>query len=434
MQLTKKKIFIVLIFFLIGGFLIYKYILKNNEENVKSDSFLQNEYTINNTEKSDLEEEKEKILNEEKKYEGKKGDKSPAEVLELNQSGKIIDYSEGKFPEVFLKIKDISGVFRVRILFYYNEDKIGYSQKNPNTDKTDVEVNFSLNNKIILDDAKTFLDYEGATINYKIQVWDNNMNKSEIKGKENIKIIDNTKPQEGKVYWNYFFDETYDQYMYNNAKKNIFSIYKVYDLPLLEDNKISKYQIMIEDPDENLLFRAGFQPFEGEKKEVSLEISGDGKYILKLNIFDLNDNMSTKSIKFGIDRTKPVGELSLVDGVIYPRNKKIRVRLEAKDNLSGLFRYRVASSKEELQGASWKDFEDTFVMNSGSKMGFFDIWCQLEDNAFNRSTPIVASYYVNEDKNFNIKSKYKERERNIEVETEKDRDNKEIKIINVEEK
>jgi len=218
----KKKSIIIfsLIAFLAG---MYYYFNKSGKkmEPIK----IKKQVTENEVDKKEMFTKQEKIKNESKKYDGEVGDKLPSEIVKLNQIGDIIDYKENIFPKIKLKIKDNSGIYRVRILFFYNGKKIGYYQKNPNTDKKNIEVNFDIDNNIILDEFKTFLDYEGAIINYKINIWDNNMNQKSEDGKKQIKILDNTKPEKIIGYWTYYFDEEYEDAVYNKEEKNIFTIY-----------------------------------------------------------------------------------------------------------------------------------------------------------------------------------------------------------------
>ena len=431
----KKKIIIIflLIAFLAGMY----YYFSKSEKKIKPIKIKQKiEKQINHKNKFNKEEmfsKQEKIKNESKKYDGEMGDKLPPEIVELNQIGDIIDYKENIFPKIKLKIKDNSGIYRVRILFFHNGEKIGYYQKNPNTDKKNIEVSFNISNNIILDDFKTFLDYEGATINYKINILDNNMNQKSENGTNQIKIIDNTKPEKVIGYWTYYFDEEYEDFVYNKEEKNVFTIYRINDFPKLEENKIKKYQIRIEDDNNELLFRAGIQPFAESKKDVSLNIPNDGNYTLFLKGYDLNENYNEKIIKFGIDRTEPVGKLYLVNGLTYNPNEKIEVEILAKDNLSGIFRYRIADTRDNLLASQWKDIEKLADFPGNPKEGIFDIVCQVQDNAFNNSKIFQASYYVNVNKNLIIKCKSNEREKILEVKKQTQRNGK-IQIMRVEEK
>ncbi len=204
-------------------------------------------------------------------------------------------------------------------------------------------------------------------------------------------------------------------------------------MPNLEENKIKKYQIRIENENNELLFRAGIQPFDESKKDVSLSIPNDGNYTLFLKGYDLNENYKEKKIKFGIDRTEPVGKIFLVNGLTYNPNEKIKVEILAKDNLSGVFRYRIANTRDNLLASQWKDIEKLVDFTGNAKEGIFDIVCQVQDNAFNNSKIFQASYYVNRNKNLIIKSKSNEREKILEVKKQTQKNGK-IQIMRVEEK
>ena len=129
----------------------------------------------------------------------------------------------------------------------------------------------------------------------------------------------------------------------------------------------------------------------------------------------MNDNFSEKVVKFGIDRTPPKGELILSNGNKYEVGTEIKVKIDAQDNLSGVFRYKISDKKDSLKYTSWKNFEENFSYKISEKEGLYKIWCQLEDSAFNESKPFYVNYYAKK-REFKIKSKSKNRERVMEVE------------------
>lgn len=437
MKKNKYILIIVLILGLISMFLYFKFIknknnkivLKNNiKQNIKSKDIKKD--NIVNIEKEY--EKLKKIFVEEKKYEGIKDDKLPPKV-EYKLSDNFINMEEKKYSKLLLNIKDDSGIYRVRLWFIYDDKEIGYMQQNPNTKSKKIKIKFNFDDKVILDNLKSFYDFEGSELEIKLEVWDNNMNKSENIVNEKIKIIDNISPQKPNTYWDYYYNiENSDEIIYSNQAKDGFMIKKIEDLPLLKENKIKKYQIIIENEENNkLLYRVGIPNLKGDKKKIFITIDADGKFIFKIKAYDLNDNFSEKLIKFGIDRTPPIGELILPDGDKYILNTNIKVKIDASDNLSGIFRYKISNKKDTLKYKSWINYEDSFDYKISSKEGIYTIWCQLEDNAFNESKPFYVNYYAKK-KEFEIKSKSENKE--IIMEVGKDRYGNKIKIKSFKEK
>ncbi|BDU51150.1 hypothetical protein [Haliovirga abyssi] len=433
-----KYILIITLILGIGSLFLYFGFIKNlkNKKRVKT-NINQNIKIKEKTKEKIVDKKKEyeklkKIFTEEKKYEGKKDDKLPPK-LEYKLSDSLINMEEGKYPKLLLNIEDISGIYRVRLWFLYNGKEIGYMQQNPNSKSTKIQLKFRFDNKVILDNLKSFYDFEGTELEVKLEIWDNNMNKSEKILEEKIKIIDNISPQKPNAYWDYYYNiENSDEIVYSKQIKNGFMIKKIEDLPLLKENKIKKYQISIENAENNkLLYRAGMANWKENKKKLFVTIDAEGKFIFKIKAYDLNDNFSEKVIKFGIDRTPPVGQLILPDGEKYTVGSNIKVKIEANDNLSGIFRYKISNEKDTLKYKSWISYEDSFEYKTASKEGIYTIWCQLEDNAFNETKPFYVNYYAKK-KEFEIKSKSGNRERVMEV--EKERYGNKIKIKSFKEK
>lgn len=421
---SKKGLFVFLIIFIILAIvlaLLYFYLHK-----VKNKEMI----ILSKEERLEIYEKMEMIKEEPKKYEGVPGDKESPLVLKHHQSSNIIDSKLRIFPKVSLKLSDVSGFYRMRMLIYYRnkEDKskdelIGYIQYNYNTLKKKITENFKLDYSVILDNLKSFGDYEGVYIDYTILVWDNNNNIRTINSKNDIQIIDNTAPKEIISYWTFFYNLEHKEIeMYNNADINIFEIYKTVDKPRFLENKVLRYEYGIKTLDDKVFFKELLDPFEDKKKNVEIDRSKlylDGKYNYFVRAYDLNENFYEKKIKIFIDRTPPVGDMEFPQGDSYNITDETIIKLYAKDNLSGIFRYKLSNKKKDLFRSDWKPFKETVSFKMPDTAGVYEIWGQVQDNAMNSSEPFKTAYFVRKNKNINIISSSEDREKIIGIDKRK---------------
>lgn len=351
-----------------------------------------------------------------KKYKGKPGDVKSATLSSITLSGEVLNIEKRQNLKLVMKLNDESGIFRVRVHFFFNEKMIGYMQQNPNTKNNNVDVEFDIDGRVVLNDLKTFEDYEGADIKYVVSVWDNNMNLKEYKPEKGFYVYDNIPPDKIKAYWTVFYNEKgYDIEIYTNKLKTVFDIYKVDDLPLLECNAVEKYEYGYTDiSGTKLLLRVGMEPFAEEKKSVEIEVEKEGKYQFFMRAIDKKGNISEKKIKFYVDTTPPNGNLSIGQDVEFFLGETVNLSLNATDNLSGVARYRIAGTQNNIYNANWTEYKS---LQAAFKVpyteGFYEVWAQLEDNAFNISKPFKIDYYAKRKNTIDINSVDKDKEKII---------------------
>lgn len=422
MENKKKKIFkwiliISLIFIVSTVIIFFIYSIMSNEKIKYSDKKIE----LNQEKKIEL---KEKIIKKDeikKKYEGKQGDVNPPNIELIAVTSKIIDYKEKIFPKLILKTEDESGIFRIRLYLYYKDKLIGYLQENPNTKKVLSTHAFFLDPYVILEEYKTFKDYEGASIDYEIKVWDNNMNEGVYKSKEKIEIKDNTSPSAVRVYWTFFYnEENKDVEVYNNEIENTFVLYKSVDYPIIEDNKIKKYEYGLKTTEGALLYKNEIEPFEEVRKNLVLEIEGEGKFIFYTKAYDMSDNFSEKKIVLYLDQTPPIGKVMFEYGEIVPAGRTVNVYVSADDNLSGVTNFRIALNKADLYRAEWQKYENgkdyiTTQYRTPYEQNAYMLWYQFRDDAGNVSNPEHVGFYARKDNNINITSKYEKKELEIKI-------------------
>lgn len=414
-----KKIIITMILLVLIGLSAYFYFSKG----VKIEIIKNVKKVVINNEKEIFSEEDIKIKKDkldetkelEKKYEGIAEDVEAPKLYEAILTGEILDFKEKKYPKLSLNLEDKSGFYRVRILLFYHKDFIGYIQENINSKNKNLKRDFYFDDEIVLEGYKTLKNFEGGEISYRVVIWDNNLNIININSEKNIKIVDNTKPRVPEIYWTYYYSTDDDIEMYNNRKKNEFLIYPVPDMPFLEENKVVKYQYGVKDETGKLLFRAGVDKIEKEKKRVTLEIDKDGKYKFFTKTIDKNGNEADKEIRFNIDMTPPTGEIKIAEGVEHYIGEDMELYLEAKDNLSGLFRYRLGKSKEDLEGSNWEEYKRRVKYKASREEGIFTIWCQFQDNAFNLSKAISINYFAKDRNSMIIEARDGDKQKIIEL-------------------
>ncbi len=434
MGISKKQVSLIVLILLIGtaiGFGIY--IFKPNEISKKNKAI-----EISKEKKQELKLKLEKKSKIEKKHEGKAEDNAAPVIKNFKISSNLIDYTERIFPNIYFESEDESGTFRARLQFYYREKLIGYMQENPNTKKTNIPISFFIDEYTILEDLKTFKDFEGAKIDYELIVWDNNMQKGIYKAEDQIEVKDNTSPSAVRVFWTFFYNEDNDDIeLYNKDVLNTFVLYHSKDLPEIPDNKIKKYEYGLTTTDGALLYKSDLEVFEEKKTDINLNIEGEGKFYFYTRAYDLSDNYSEKKINVYLDQSPPIASLNLGENILFPSGRTAKALLSAKDNLSGVTKYRLAISERQLYYSSWQDFDENkesmiVDFKVPNQEGSHNLWCQVMDKAGNETLPFRETFYAKNDPNLRITSKFNEREQ--ETNLDKNINKTGIKIKSVDEK
>ena len=85
----------------------------------------------------------------------------------------------------------------------FRNKEIGFIQDSTSKKRKMLTSRKILNEKVILDGLKTFIDQEGAELEIIIKVTDNGGNESQkiVKG---IKVVDNTAPEKAEIIWTYY--------------------------------------------------------------------------------------------------------------------------------------------------------------------------------------------------------------------------------------
>lgn len=356
-----------------------------------------------------------------KKHKGIETDKEPPIIKNIKIDSNILDYKNKIFPKLTFEAEDISGIFRIRLYIYYNGEIIGYVQDNPNTKKNNIGAIFILDPYIILEGYKTFVDYEGATIDLVVKAWDNNENETVYEIEDKIKIIDNTPPSPVKVYWSFFFnEENKDVAVYNNKIENTFILYKGEDFPKIKDNDIEKYEYGLTTTDGAVLFKEEIPQFEENKIDIVLDIEGEGKFIFYTKAIDKNGNFTEKKINVYLDQTPPNGKLVFENGQVIPTGKTVNLYVSAIDNLSGVTNYRFGLNKADLYRAEWKHYEKyrdfiTVGYKTPHSDNAYNLWYQFRDDAGNISSEENIGFYARESNTINITSKFEQKELELKI-------------------
>lgn len=356
-----------------------------------------------------------------KRNKGKAGDTVVTTISSISLSGDVLNIEKKQNIKLNMNLNDESGIFRVRVHFFYNNVMIGYMQQNPNTKDKNVNLIFDIDGRVVLNDLKTFVDYEGADIKYIVSIWDNNMNMKEFKAEKGFHVYDNMAPEKLKAYWTVFYNEKgYDIEIYTNKLKTVFEIYKAVDLPVIETNVITKYDYGYTDlSGYKLLLRVGMEQFEEEKKSVEIEVSAEGKYQFFVKAYDKAGNISEKKIKFYVDTTPPQGNISISQGVEFFLGETVTLNMNATDNLSGVARYRISGNEKDIYSADWKEYKSVEAkFQVPYSEGFYAVWAQLEDNAFNISKPFKIDYYGKRKTTIDINAVEKNKEKVIGLDRE----------------
>ncbi len=409
MKSKSRIIFVVssiIILAIIAGF-VFIYLNKNKKE-VKN-------FTVE--EKKKIYEEIKKNMEKPKKYVGKAGDTTPPEITDIHLTNDTVDFKNLQFPELLMNVKDESGIFRVRVYIKYDEETMAYMQENLNTKSPDKDVGFRINEYVIFDGKRDLKDYEGAEFKIKVAVWDNNMNMSELELKETLKVVDNTPPEKVRVYWTYYYEsETSEIEVYNNNPKNIFTIYRTEDMPKIKENSVEKYEIKIEDFEKKVLYEGEIKQFEDSKKDLEVELGAEGKFVFFLKALDKNNNFTETKVKFYLDFTPPDMSPVFLNDVEVRGNDELIIKINAKDELSGVAKYRIGATEKEVWAAQWEEYNDIVKTIAQMKTGINQIWIQLEDNALNHTQPIALNYATAQKAGIEIKTSVGDRERVINLE------------------
>lgn len=344
-----------------------------------------------------------------KKNKGKAEDKKGAEITTA-LSGNIIDYKQKLFPELSLLLKDESGIYKITYEFYIKDKKIGAIYNSLNSKKKKNKIKLVLNEKLVLNDLKSFKEYEGEKLDIKIVAEDNNNNISSYTQK-GVKIVDNTAPELPEFFWT-FYPRTIKPgvVVYNRDRKNKFILKPVKDLPYSESNKIKEYEYGIKNIKKEIVYKSKIKQFEESAVDLSVELERDGKYYFFVRAYDLNNNYSEKEMLFGVDKIQPFIELNIAAGQKFEIKEIVDVEVKAVDNESGVAKMRVACSKTELLKAAWMPYSQSLRYQLPDKEGLYDLWCEVKDVAGNSSDYGKYSVYIYKDNNIKIKSSSKEME------------------------
>ncbi len=337
------------------------------------------------------------------KTEDKKGPQITAEL-----KGRIIDYKLKLFPELNLTVQDESGIYKITYEFYIKEKKIGVIYDSLNNKKKKNKITRALNEKVVLNDLKSFKEYEGETIDIKITAEDNN-NNSGIYVEKGVKIVDNTPPEAPEFFWT-FYPRTIKAgvIIYNRDRKNKFILKPVKDLPYSENNKIKEYEYGIKNMKKEIVYKSKIKNFEEIATELSVELERDGKYYFFVRAYDLNNNYSEKEMLIGVDKIQPFIELNIAAGQKFEIKEIVDIEVKAVDNESGVDKMRLACSKTELLKAKWMPYSQSARYQLPDKEGLYDLWCEVKDKAGNSSDYGKYSFYLYRDNNIKIKSSSKE--------------------------
>lgn len=344
-----------------------------------------------------------------KKNKGKAEDKKGAEIS-AELTGNLIDYKQKLFPELSIMLKDESGIYKIAYEFYIKDKKIGVIYNSLNSKKKKIKVKLALNEKLVLNNLKSFKEYEGEKIDIKIVAEDNNNNISSYIEKE-IKIVDNTAPELPEFFWT-FYPRTIKPgaVIYNRERKNKFILKPVKDLPYSENNKIKEYEYGIKNIKKEIVYETKIKQFEESAVDLGVELERDGKYYFFVRAYDLNNNYSEKEMLFGVDKIQPFVDINIAAGQKFEIKEIVDVEVKAVDNESGVAKMRVACSKTELLKAAWLPYSQSLRYQLPEKEGLYDLWCEVKDVAGNSSDYAKYSFYLYRDKNIKIKSSSKEME------------------------
>lgn len=412
----RKRIITIAILVIILGIisaLIFRYMYKNRQVRINGLMTKEEKIKIFN------EQEKEKIVS--KKNIGKEGDKTGPEINNFLLNSKIIDCKKRIFPELKMNIRDESGIYMIKLNFIREGEKIGYIQKSINSKNKNVKFQKIIDDNIILNNMKTFKEYEGAEISIEIEVIDNGLNKSkkELKG---IKILDYTKPEAPEFFWTFKSrGKELDKLYFTKEKNNSFIFKSVKDLPELKENRVKTYLYAIRDEEKKILKMAKIPAKEDEWYMIKAKMEKDGKYTILLRAYDIAGNFSEKELKFGVDTMEPFVKIDILEGQRFYVGDTVTIKIDAIDTLSGVYRYRIAGSKEKLLKSEWEFIEKNIKYQLEEKEGIYEVWCQVQDRAMNISSPSNIAYALVKDRSLKIKStsnEMKSKERVLKIDKE----------------
>lgn len=337
------------------------------------------------------------------------GDKKGPEI-EVVMENKLIDYKTKKFPEIIVRAKDESGVYKIVYYVMFRNKEIGFIQDSTSKKRKMLTSRKILNEKVILDGLKTFIDYEGAELEIIIKVTDNGGNESQkiVKG---IKVVDNTAPEKAEIIWTYY-PRTIKPgvVIYNRDRKNTFIIKQSKDLPAIEGNVIKEYEYGIKDREKKIIYNKKISRFDEIATDAKVELEKDGKYYFYVKSYDLSGNFSENEFLFGVDKIPPFVKIDISNGQKFETSEIVNVTIQATDNESGLDKVRIGSSKEELIMTPYIKFTQNISYQLPDKEGLYDIWCEVKDVAGNSSDYAKFSIYVYRNNNIKIRSTSKEME------------------------
>jgi hypothetical protein len=412
----RKRIITIAILVIIAGIIsafIFWNMYSEKQKRVKG--------IITKEEKIKIFKKQENEKNESKKNMGKDGDKTPPKISDFLLSLKTIDCKKRVFPELKMNISDESGIYTIKINFIRAGKKIGYIQKNINSKNKNIKFQKIIDDNIILNNMKTFKEYEGAEISIELEITDNSLNKS-IKTIKGLKILDYTKPEIPEFFWTFKSrGKDLEKIHFTKEKKNSFIFKSVEDLPKIEENKIKKYLYAIRDEEKKIIKIAKIPSIEEKWYVIKADMIKDGKYSILLRAYDIAGNFSEKELKFGVDTMEPFVKIDILEGQRFYVGDTVTIKIDAIDTLSGVYRYRIAESKEKLLKSEWEFIEKNVKYQLKEKEGIHEIWCQVQDKAMNISSPTNIAYALVKDRSLKIKStsnEMKSKERVLRIDKE----------------
>ena len=390
------SIAVALVCIAIISFILFIYMYKETQVRMKG--------IMSKEEKEKKFKEQEEDKNKIKKYKGKENDKTAPKITFVIQKSKTIDCEKRIFPEINIIMEDESGVYAAKIYFNIDGKNIGFIQQNINKKNKNVEFTKIIDDSIILDNMKTFKNYEGAELNIKIEGIDNNLisDTKEIKG---LKIADYTKPETPELIWTYKSrGKKSGELYFTKEKKNSFIFKVVQDLPLMKCNQIKEYVYFLKNEQGKIIKKGKIEGTKESAYMIKEEINVDGKYSMVLRAYDLAGNYSETEHKFGVDTMQPFVRIDILEGQRFYMGDIITIKIDAIDTLSGVAKCRVASTKEGLLKQEWFEIEKNVKYEVEDREGLYDVWCQVQDRAKNNSSAANVAYAIVKDRSLRIKS------------------------------
>ncbi len=119
---------------------------------------------------------------------------------------------------------------------------------------------------------------------------------------------------------------------------------------------------------------------------VSYGILPEGKVVVSLEAKDLAGNkMQDYLWGFSVDTIAPIGSVTINYGAYMTNSVAVVVSLDAKDNFSGVSKFRIGNSRSECETGNWKDFVPELDWRLNPYSGTQSVYVQFMDKAGNIS-------------------------------------------------